>query len=208
MRLATALLVLWFLCASALSIAGWLAYFSAGELFGAGAFAATAGFAVLHSQSEKFRRFLRARNLKIITLGQVLRYYGLLAFAKSEQHILPSLFAIPTGIIDVVFATTSIFVATRLISPQGKPKNGFIVWHVLGLLGLGTSVVLAILTSSNRFGLVDQGITSQAMTQFPMSIVPTFIGPLMVVLHLQAITVAWTAKPSTSRATSNSTISI
>ena len=195
MELATVLLLLWFLSAFLLSRTGWFGYFSSGQLFSLGAASAAVGFVVLHSQSDQFRRFLRARNLKVVTLGQVLRYYGLLAFVKSDQRVLPALFAIPTGVIDVVFATTSFFVAGLLVSSKGRPKRGFIAWHMLGLIGLGTSVILAVLTSSSRFGLIHNGITSQAMTRFPMSIVPTFIGPLMVVLHLQAVTVAWAPEP-------------
>ena len=119
-----------------------------------------------------------------MTMGQALRFFGLLAFVKADQHVLPALFAIPTAVIDVAFASTSFFVAARLLSAAGRPRRGFILWHILGLAGLGISVALAILTSSNQFGLVKDGITSQPMAQFPMSLVPTFIGPLVLVLHL------------------------
>jgi len=193
MKLASVLLLLWFLAALVLSVSDWFARFSAGGLFAAGAVAIAVGFTVLHSRSEQFRRFLHARSLKVITLGQVLRYYGLLAFFKSDQHVLPPLFAIPTGVLDAAFATTSFFVAVFLVSAKGKTKPGFIAWHIFGLMSLGTSVILAILTSSNRFGFVSNGITSQAMTRFPMSLVPTFIGPLMAVLHLQAVAAATAA---------------
>lgn len=184
MIFARAFILVWFLVAFALSVAGWFERFSAAALFGIGTLASAVGFTVLHWISAKFRGFLRARSLKRMTMGQALRFFGLLAFFKADQDVLPALFAIPTALIDVAFASTSFLVAARLISTAGRPKRGFFVWHISGLAGLAVSVTLAILTSSNRFGLVKDGITTQPMTWFPMSLVPTFIGPLVLILHL------------------------
>jgi hypothetical protein len=177
----------WFLVAFSLSITGWFERFSSATLFGFGAIASATGFTVLHWTSPKFRGFLRARSLRRMTRVQAFRFYGLLALVKAYQHILPSIFAIPTGLIDAFFAITSFIVAAKLVSNNGYPKPGFFAWHVLGLVGLGISVTMAVLTSSDRFGLVSNGITSQPMTWFPMSLVPTFIGPLVLVFHLLAL---------------------
>jgi hypothetical protein len=49
---------------------------------------------------------------------------------------------------------------------------------------------MAVLTSSSRFGMVKDGITSQPMAWFPMSLVPTFIGPLVLIFHLLALVAA------------------
>jgi len=185
--IARAFILLWFLIAFALSFTGWFERFSAAALFEIGAAASATGFVILHRISETFRGFLRVRSLKRMTRGQALRFFGVLALFKAEQQVLPVLFAIPTGVIDVTFAITSFFVAARLISATGRPRRGFFLWHILGLMGLAISVVLAILTSSDRFGLVEGGVTIQPMTEFPLSLVPTFIGPMAVVLHLLAL---------------------
>lgn len=190
MRIGAGFVLVWFLLAFALSFTGWFERFSSATLFGIGAVASATGFAVLHWRSEKFRGFLRARSLKRLTQAQALRLFGVLALIKTDQHILPALFAIPTGIIDIFFAITSFFVAARLISETGKPQPGFFGWHVAGLGGLAVSVTLAVLTSSSRFGLVKEGITSQPMTWFPMSLVPVFIGPLVLIFHLLALCAA------------------
>jgi hypothetical protein len=191
MTLARAFVLSWFALAFALSVSGWFQRFSSAALFGIGALASASGFTILHWLSTKFRGYTRARGLKRLTRAQVLRLFGVLALVKADQNVLPDLFAIPTGIIDIVFAVTSFFVASHLVSAHGRPKPGFFVWHILGLLGLATSVVLAILTSSARFGLIEDGITSQPMTWFPMSLVPTFIGPFVLVCHLLALGAAY-----------------
>ena len=188
MLIARIFVILWFLLSLGLSLAGWFERFLSPALFGIGAVAASIGFAVLHSRFERFRGFVKARSLRRITIGQTLRFYGILAFFKAYHHILPVSFAVPTGVIDVIFAASSFFVAAHLVSADGKPKPGFAAWHILGLAGLATSAILAVLTSSNRFGMTPDGITSQTMTQFPISLVPTFIGPLVLVFHLVALT--------------------
>jgi hypothetical protein len=195
MVLARVFVALWFLTALTLSLTGWFRQFSSATLFGIGALASATAFTVLHWLSAAFRGFTRARGLKRLTLAQTLRLFGILALIKAYQHVLPAVFAIPTGVLDVAFASTSFFVATFLISDKGRPKPGFIAWHVAGVVALGISVVFAVLTATPRFGLVEEGITSQPMSWFPMSIVPTFIGPFVLVCHLLAITAA--RQPST-----------
>jgi hypothetical protein len=188
--LARAFVLSWFLIAFALSLAGWFERFSSATLFGIGSVVSAGGFTILHRLSTKFRDYTRARGLKRLTRTQVLRLYGTLAIVKSNQQVLPSLFGIPTGIMDIAIATTSFYVASRLVSPSGRPRSGFFAWHVAGLATLGISALLAILTSSTRFGLVEDGITSQPLTWFPMSLVPTFIGPFVLVCHLLALVTA------------------
>jgi hypothetical protein len=187
MRIGATFVLVWFILAVTLSVTGWFARFSSATVFGFGALASATGFTILHWQSEKFRGFLRARSLKRLTQAQALRLFGVLALIKTDQHVLPALFAIPTGIIDIFFAITSFFVAARLISDRGRPRPGYFAWHIAGLMGLAVSVALAVLTSSSRFGLVTEGITSQPMTWFPMSLAPVFIGPLMLIFHLLAL---------------------
>jgi hypothetical protein len=188
MVIAWSLILISFLIALSLSLDGWFRQFSSATLFAFGAVLSSGGFMILHWLSERFRLFARACSLRALTLGQVLRLYGSWAFVKAHQHILPALFAIPTGLIDVAFVITSFYVAARLVAPDGKPRPGFFAWHILGLGGLAVSVTLAVLTSSERFGLVKDGITSQPMTWFPMSLVPVFIGPMVLIFHLLALT--------------------
>ena len=188
--LARAFVLSWFLVAFTLSVIGWFERFSSATLFGIGSVVSVSGFTILHRLSTRFRDYTQARGLKILTRTQVLRLYGTLAIVKTYQQFLPALFGIPTAIMDILIATTSFYAATRLVSPRGYPQPGFFAWHVAGLITLGISAVLAILTSSTSFGLVKDEITSQPLTWFPMSLVPTFIGPFVLVCHLLALVTA------------------
>ncbi|HWF09320.1 MAG TPA: hypothetical protein VG297_12710 [Bryobacteraceae bacterium] len=187
MLLAAAFVGLWFAAAFALSVTGWFRQFTSAELFGIGALASATGFLVLHALSEQFRGFLRACRLRRLTQAQILRLFGNLALLKASQHVLPAIFAIPTALIDDAFALSSFYVASHLIGRGGDARRGFIAWNVAGLGGLVFSVAAAVLTSSAGVGFAKDGITSWPMTWFPMSLVPTFIGPLVLICHLLAL---------------------
>jgi len=184
MVIAGGLVALWFTVAFGLSFSGWFERYSAGTLFSIGTVLSASGFAILHTLSGTFRGFLRGRNLKRLTLGQALRFYGILALIKTDQNVLPALFAVPTALMDIAIAASAFLVAFRLVAPKGQVKPGFIAWHIMGVIALGVSVVLAMLTSSETLGFVSDGVTTQAMSRFPMSLVPTFVGPLVLILHL------------------------
>ncbi len=177
----------WFLCALGLSASGWFERFSVPALFGIGALVTLAGFAILYKLEARFRRTERTRTLRRLTYGQVYRFFGLLAFVKAYQHVLPALFAVPTGLMDAAIAGTSFYVANNYAPAHGRVSAGFFVWNYVGVATLAVSNVLAFMTSSAAFGATHGGVTSQALAAFPMSLVPTFIGPLVLVFHLLAI---------------------
>src|SRR6266704_345704 len=104
MLIARVFVLFWFLLAFALSVTGWFERFSSATLFGIGAVAAGSGFTILHWLSSRFRGYSRARGLKRLTRVQALRFYGALALVKTSQHVLPAIFAVPTGVIDIAIA--------------------------------------------------------------------------------------------------------
>jgi hypothetical protein len=186
MRIARLLILASCLLSVSLSASGWFEQFPVDALFAFGTFAIASGYLILHWLSERFRLFARARNLKRLTQSQALRFFGTLALVKAYQHTLPVAFAVPTGIADLIIVTGSLIIA-RALPDTGPVPKAFVVWHCAGLATLAMSAILAILTSSPRFGLIDGGVTSQAMTSFPVSIVPTFIGPMVTIFHLLAL---------------------
>ena len=189
MWLARVLILASFLLSFSLSASGWFEQFPVGALFAFGTFAIASGYLILHWLSERFRLFVQARNLKRLTQSQAFRFFGTLALVKAWQHTLPLAFAVPTGIADLIIAIGSFFIAP-LVPDRGPVPKAFFIWHFAGLATLAMSAALAILTSSPRFGLIDGGVTSQAMTAFPVSIVPTFIGPMVTIFHLLALDAA------------------
>ena len=60
-------------------------------------------------------------------------------------------------------------------------------WHTLGMLAALTSGTMGILTSGTPLGLLAGGVTGQAMSAFPLNLVPIYLGPVTLIFHLIAL---------------------
>jgi hypothetical protein len=64
------------------------------------------------------------------------------------------------------------------------PYRTFIVWNVLGSLDLVSAMTLGVLASASPVGILAGDVTTRLMGQFPLSLIPTFFVPLLLILHL------------------------
>jgi hypothetical protein len=145
----------------------------------------------LYYSSNKFRTFVLARRLRTASLvqsGRILGSFGF--FAAYWGGLLPGRFALPTAITDLLWGLTALFAAFSLVTPHGLPKPGFVAWNIGGLLALLTSSTLGIVTGPTRLGILAEGLTSQAVTAFPLNLVPTFFGPVTMVCHVICLQIA------------------
>jgi hypothetical protein len=58
-----------------------------------------------------------------------------------------------------------------------------VVWTVFGIVDLVAAAALGVLHSHSRIGLLAGEITTDSMRALPMSLIPTFIVPLLLVVH-------------------------
>ena len=179
-------LVLWFLLALAASWFRWLENIPSAVLFVTGAVIPAAGFFAAYLCSESFRQLVLAQRLRTVTLMQVMRVVGfffLIAYGKN----LPRVFALPTGLTDLAVAITAPLAAFLLVSSQGNPKPGLFWWHILGVLAELISGTMGVLTSPTPLGILTGNLTSQPVSGWPLSLTPTFVGPLTLIFHLMAL---------------------
>jgi hypothetical protein len=110
---------------------------------------------------------------------------------------LPVEFALPAGLGDVLIGATAFWVADHVDHPRGHLRA--LVWSWLGLVDLVLAIVLGVGTNPGPAQFIRTVPTSAAMTQFPMALVPTFLVPIALVLHVvtlwQLYKGAW-ARPS------------
>ena len=67
------------------------------------------------------------------------------------------------------------------------PKRTFIVWNVLGSLDLVDAMTLGVLASASPVGILGGDVTTRLMGEFPLSLIPTFFVPLLLIFHLIAL---------------------
>lgn len=149
-------------------------------------------FVVWFSVSPGFRNFVLSLNLKLLTIAQTWRIGGFVFLTLYTLGLLPGIFALPAGLGDVAIGVTAPFVAARLA--DSSHQKGFIRWQLLGMLDL----VLAVTLGTTARWLEPLGVPTQLMTVLPLSLIPTFIVPLLFIFHIISIAQArrWREVPS------------
>jgi hypothetical protein len=147
-------------------------------LLGVAALTPIVVFLAWFAASSGFRQFTLSLNPRTLTMIHSWRVAGLVFLVLATYRILPRLFALPAGWGDIAMGATASFVALKLATPNHRRL--FVTWQVLGITDLVVAVVLGTLAR-----VIDpQGIPTNAMTVLPLSLIPTFAVPLLLILHI------------------------
>jgi hypothetical protein len=138
-------------------------------------------FSLWFAVSEGFRKFAFSLNPKVLTSVQAWRIVGFTFVLLEAQSALPAIFAFPAGYGDMFIGATAGFAAWKLAEPGHR--GGFIFWQTLGILDLITAVSLGTTAPL----LAPHGPSMAAMTELPLSLVPTFLVPLFLMMHVICI---------------------
>ena len=182
-NLTLAVLALWFLFALGGSLLG---LFDSGPrpplLLGLAAAVPVAAFVVCYLTSAEFREFVLSLDLRGLALAQTFRVVGIVFVILYSLGALPGVFALPAGWGDFAIGITAPVVAWYWKRPF--PKRTFIVWNVLGSLDLVDAMTLGVLASASPVGILGGDVTTRLMGEFPLSLIPTFFVPLLLIFHL------------------------
>jgi len=173
----------WFLLALGGSLLG--AFDSAPRpplLLGLFAVGPVAVFAVWYLTSANFRQFVSSLDLRALTAAQTMRVVGIVFVILYLLGALPGAFANPAGWGDFAIGITAPLVAWLWKPPF--PTKTFVVWNLLGVLDLVSAVTLGVLSSPSPAGVLAGDVTTRLMGQFPLSLIPTFAVPLLLIFHL------------------------
>jgi hypothetical protein len=148
-------------------------------------------FSVWFAASSRFREFAFALNTRTLTMVQAWRIGGFLFLVLYTYHILPGIFALPAGWGDMAIGATAPIVAMTLA--KSKRKISFMLWHLLGMADL----LMAVSLGAAAAFIDPHGIPTSAMTALPLSLIPTFAVPLLMILHIICIAQArrWPERP-------------
>jgi hypothetical protein len=156
-------------------------------------------FLVAYWTSARFRAFILALNLPLAAAIQAWRAGGLAFLALYAHGVLPGLFAWPAGLGDIAIGVTAPWVVLALIRRPGFVKSPtFVVWNLLGILDL----VVAITTGALGSALASSApgaVTTEPMAQLPLVLIPAYLVPLFVMLHLASLFQARRRAPAKHR---------
>ena len=144
-------------------------------------------FVLWYRGSASFRAWVLGLDLRLVVMLQAWRVVGGVFLVLLALGLLPRLFAWPAGLGDVAVGVTAPLVALALWRrPDVAAGTGFLFWNLFGLLDFVVAVTSGTLASGLFPGLV-QGVTTGAMSAWPLSMIPGFLVPLFAILHLVAI---------------------
>jgi hypothetical protein len=168
------LLAAWLCLAAGVGVAGWLE--QANALVVAGIVWMMTALALLACwKVPTFQEWARTVELRWLVLLHVTRFIGFYFFFLCSRGELPFAFAAPAGWGDIIVAA----LAVLLLALSGARNwNMLVIWNTIGL----TDILFVILTAL-RLGLEDWR-SMHALREWPLSLLPTFLVPLIIVSHV------------------------
>lgn len=152
-------------------------------------------FFIWYAASPRLRAFLMSLSPRTLTAVQSWRVLGFVFVLLEAHRLLPARFALPAGYGDMAIGISATFAAWKLAVPERR--GSFILWQTLGIADL----VMAVGTGITAPMIDPHGVSMMPMTVLPLSLIPTFFVPLLLMLHVISIAQArrWQKVPGSSR---------
>ena len=139
-------------------------------------------------RSPRLARIIDAVPQRWLVGIQFYRALGVIFLILYGTGKLPGLFAWPAGLGDVLVGVLAPVVAVAYA--RDPHQNGDLVsaWNLFGLADLVIAVSAGYLTSPSPFQLFAFEAPNELITTFPLVLVPVFLVPVSVLLHLASLT--------------------
>jgi hypothetical protein len=116
-------------------------------------------------------------DLRALVLVHVTRFVGIYLLILYRRGQLPYDFAVPGGIGDIIVATLALVIVFAPLEIPTRTR-AVRIWNIIGLVDIS----LVVLTAA-RLSLTDP-TQMRALTYLPLSLLPTFLAPLIVATHV------------------------
>ena len=138
----------------------------------------------VYGVSAGFRAWTARLNLTWLVGLHLWRFVGLGFVLAWFLGALPGGFGIPEGLGDVAAAAGALALLPSLRRGTVSRKR-LLIWNTFGLIDLLSALTMGVLYSNTNVGLLSSGgVTTELMVTFPVSLIPTFLVPLFILLQL------------------------
>jgi hypothetical protein len=182
----------WLVGAWLAGAAGWVAALRppAPQLILVGLTAAVLAAATL---AAPFRRFVESVDLRALVLFHLTRFVGVYFLVLHARGELPWAFAVPGGWGDIAVAASGLLLVLGARPDCSAGRRAYVVWNVVGLLD-----ILGVVVTASRLALADPE-SMRALLRLPLSLLPTFVVPIVIATHLLMLQRLARAAPARSR---------
>ena len=144
-------------------------------------------FFTVYFGSSAFRSFVLRADLRFVTAMQGWRWAGLGFLSLYTQGVLPGLFAFPAGLGDMAIGISAPWVLLGLIRDSSfAGSRRYVIWNILGIVDLVVAVSMGTICSGFLPGITGN-VTTSAMAQLPLVLIPAYMVPLFIMLHFTAL---------------------
>lgn len=145
----------------------------------------------LYRQNQIFRNWVLNIPPVLIASLMAWRFVGFEFIGLYVHDILPGFFALPAGIGDMFMGITAPWVALKLVrQPDFSSSRYFVVWNLIGIMDLVLALALGITGALIATGAVGE-ISTAPVSHLPLVIIPVYLVPLLLMLHITALLQAW-----------------
>jgi len=185
---ASSLLVLWFLASLALT---WSDFYRGSitriPTIPLGLLIPIAAGIIVFRRSPLLRRIVDAIPQSWIVTIQVYRIEGMIFLALYARGYLPGEFAWPAGIGDVIVGLLAPVAGIAYMRRAYRATGLVRLWNLLGITDLVVAVSTGFLTSPSPVQMLALDRPNQLVSSFPLAMIPVFLVPLSVLLHLASL---------------------
>jgi hypothetical protein len=139
--------------------------------------ALTLGLVLTGALHPALRTWLKRVNLRGFVAFHLTRFVGIVFLVMYSRGELVGEFALTAGWGDIIAATWALLLVALMRNPESKPWL-LMLWNAFGLADILTVVITA--TRIAMSAPADMA----PMVRFPMSLVPTFVVPLVIASHV------------------------
>ena len=138
-------------------------------------------------RSDAVARLLDAVPQQWLIGVQLYRALGVIFLILYVAGKLPSLFAWPAGVGDIAIGLLAPVVGLAYARAPHDTAGLVRTWNVLGILDLVVAVTTGFITSPSLIQPIDVQPNSELMTVLPMVLIPVYLVPLSIMLHVASL---------------------
>ena len=143
-------------------------------------FGLTALLVAVYFGIRPLRAWVDSLDLRALVALHLTRFVGFYFIYLYNRGELPYGFAIPGGVGDIAVAALALIVIFAPFPPPLRPR-AISIWNIVGLID-----ILMVVLSAIRINVAEPSAL-RALTYLPLSLLPTFLVPLIIATHIVII---------------------
>lgn len=137
----------------------------------------TALILLVYFKTTALRAWISSLDLRALVALHVTRFVGVYFLILYNRGELPYAFAVPGGWGDIVVATLALLIVFVPLQDATRLR-AITIWNVIGFV----DIALVVFTAG-RLGM-ENAWQMRALTYLPLSLLPTFLVPLIIASHV------------------------